>query len=41
VKSEGITWRDTWLESLDLEYHQVDPAKSLLAGLPGTSLMEQ
>ena len=32
----AITWRDTWLESLDLEYHQVDPAKSLLAGLPGT-----
>jgi proteasome accessory factor A len=41
VKSEGITWRDTWLESLDLEYHSVDPSKSLLAGLPGTSLMEQ
>ena len=38
VKSEGITWRDTWLESLDLEYHQLDPAKSLLAGLPGTAL---
>ncbi|MEJ0001287.1 MAG: proteasome accessory factor PafA2 family protein [Verrucomicrobiota bacterium] len=34
VKSEGITWRDTRLESLDLEYHQVDPSKSLLAGLP-------
>lgn len=41
IKSEGITWRDTWLESLDLEYHQIDPARSLLAGLPGTSLIEQ
>ena len=41
VQSEGITWRDTWLESLDLEYHQVDPARSLLAGLPGTALVEQ
>jgi proteasome accessory factor A len=40
VKSEGITWRDTWLESLDLEYHSVDPSKSLLAGLPGTSLLD-
>ncbi len=40
VKSEGITWRDTWLESLDLEYHSVDPTKSLLAGLPGTSLVD-
>jgi proteasome accessory factor A len=41
VASEGITWRDTWLESLDLEYHQLNPAKSLLAGLPGTGLTEQ
>ena len=41
IESEGITWRDTWLESLDLEYHQLNPAKSLLAGLPGTSLAEQ
>jgi proteasome accessory factor A len=41
VNAEGITWRDTWLESLDLEYHQVDPAKSLLAGLPGTALIQQ
>jgi proteasome accessory factor A len=41
VKSEGITWRDTWLESLDLEYHQLNPAKSLLAGLPGTALDQQ
>jgi len=41
VKAEGITWRDTWLESLDLEYHSVDPSKSLLAGLPGTALVQQ
>jgi proteasome accessory factor A len=41
IESQGITWKDTWLESLDLEYHQVDPAKSLLAGLPGTALVEQ
>jgi proteasome accessory factor A len=41
IDAQGITWRDTWLESLDLEYHQVDPARSLLAGLPGTSLIQQ
>jgi proteasome accessory factor A len=41
VESEGITWRDTWLESLDLEYHQLDPAKSLLTGLPGVGLHQQ
>jgi proteasome accessory factor A len=41
VESEKITWRDTWLESLDLEYHQLDPTRSLLAGLPGTSLFQQ
>lgn len=41
VQSEGITWRDPWLESLDLEYHQLNPAKSLLAGLPGTALAQQ
>jgi len=41
MEAEGVTWRDAWLESLDLEYHQLDPARSLLAGLPGTSLVEQ
>ena len=41
VESEGITWRDTWLESLDLEYHQLDPGKSLLTGLPGIGLHQQ
>ena len=41
VQSQGITWRDNWLESLDLEYHNLDPGKSLLAGLPGTALIEQ
>jgi len=41
IEAEGIDWRDAWLESLDLEYHSLDPAKSLLAGLPGTALLEQ
>jgi proteasome accessory factor A len=41
VDAEKITWRDSWLESLDLEYHNLNPAKSLLAGLPGTALKDQ
>ena len=41
IEAEGITWRDPWLESLDLEYHQLDPAKSLLSGLPQIGLHQQ
>ena len=26
---EGIEWGDPWLESQDLEYHQIDPDRSL------------
>lgn len=26
---EGLSWQDPWLEAQDLEYHQVDPARSL------------
>jgi proteasome accessory factor A len=28
-ESEGLTWQDPWLQSLDLEYHNIDPAKGL------------
>lgn len=37
-KSEGLAWDDPWLEAQDLEYHQVDPERSLglaLADLNG------
>jgi proteasome accessory factor A len=27
--SEGLSWNDPWLEAQDLEYHQVDPERSL------------
>ncbi|MEP6699088.1 MAG: proteasome accessory factor PafA2 family protein [Verrucomicrobiota bacterium] len=33
MKSEGITWDDPWLQSLDLEYHDIDPAKGLFFGV--------
>lgn len=28
-KSENLAWSDPWLEAQDLEYHHVDPARSL------------
>jgi proteasome accessory factor A len=37
-QSEGLGWGDPWLEAQDLEYHQVDPERSLglaLANLEG------
>lgn len=37
-ESEGLEWGDPWLEAQDLEYHQIDPARSLglaLADLNG------
>ena len=28
-QSEKVSWRDPWLQSLDLEYHNINPARSL------------
>ena len=28
-EAEGLAWDDPWLQSLDLEYHNIDPAKGL------------
>lgn len=33
VEEEGVSWRDPWLQSLDLEYHNLDPKRSLFHGL--------
>ena len=32
-EAEGIEWDDPWLQSLDLEYHNIDPAKGLFHAL--------
>ncbi len=32
-ESENLSWQDPWLQSLDLEYHNIDPAKGLFFGL--------
>jgi Pup-ligase protein len=33
MQSEGLTWDDPWLQSLDLEYHNIDPEKGLFFGI--------
>ena len=33
-ESEGLGWQDPWLQSLDLEYHNIDPARGLFHALP-------
>ena len=32
-EAEGLEWDDPWLQSLDLEYHNIDPAKGLFYAL--------
>ena len=33
MESEGMGWKDPWLKSLDLEYHNLDPDRGLYRGL--------
>lgn len=33
MESENLTWQDPWLQSLDLEYHNIDPEKGLFFSL--------
>ncbi|MEP6820746.1 MAG: proteasome accessory factor PafA2 family protein [Chthoniobacterales bacterium] len=35
MKSEDLGWDDPWLQSLDLEYHNIDPEKGLFFGVKG------
>ena len=32
-EKEGLTWQDPWLQSLDLEYHNIDPEAGLFFAL--------
>jgi len=34
MEAEGVAWDDPWLQSLDLEYHNIDPDKGLFFGVP-------
>lgn len=40
VDAERLSWEDPWLESLDLEYHNLNAKRSLLTGIPGAKLSE-
>ncbi len=33
MEAEQLGWSDPWLQSLDLEYHDIDPAKGLFFGI--------
>ena len=33
MEAENLSWNDPWLQSLDLEYHNIDPARGLFFGL--------
>ena len=33
MREEGLTWSDPWLQSLDLEYHNIAPDRGLFFGL--------
>jgi proteasome accessory factor A len=33
MEEEGLSWQDPWLQSLDLEYHNINPSKGLFFAL--------
>lgn len=41
MEDEGLSWDDPWLESLDLEYHHIHPARSLYYELENQGQMKQ
>lgn len=41
IAAEGVDWQDPWLQSLDLEYHNLNPHKGLYFGLCERGLMQQ
>ena len=41
MEDEGLSWDDPWLESLDLEYHHIHPARSLYYELENRGQMKQ
>jgi hypothetical protein len=41
IESEKLAWDDPWLQSIDLEYHNIDPARGLFFGVtPGKRIGE-
>ena len=40
-ESEGLDWQDPWLQSLDLEYHNINPARGLFHALPAAKAIAE
>ena len=41
IESEGLDWNDPWLQSLDLEYHNINPNRGFYFDLEQRGLIEQ
>lgn len=41
IESEGITWKEPLVQSLDLAYHSIDPQDGLFAGLEQTGAVRR
>jgi proteasome accessory factor A len=41
AESEGLDWRDPWLQSLDLEYHNINPNRGLYLDLERKGLTKR
>ncbi len=41
IEAEGLSWDDPWLQSIDLEYHNIDPNRGLFYSVtPGKRIAE-
>ena len=41
VEAEGVEWSDPWLQSIDLEYHNIDPSRGLFFSVtPGKRIAD-
>jgi proteasome accessory factor A len=41
VQAEGLSWEDPWLQSIDLEYHNIDPRRGLFFSItPGKRISD-
>jgi proteasome accessory factor A len=41
MESEKLQWNDPWLQSIDLEYHNIDPARGLFFGVTAGKRIEE
>jgi len=40
IEAEGLAWDDPWLQSIDLEYHNIAPAKGLFFGVKSSKRID-